>query len=152
MSRKSTTVVSLCIVAVNNDFMAILCGWRQYKPRYKIRKLPDISVRCPQNFDCRQIFIPHYQHHHHHHHHHPVHEGLGVFPVTWSSKWNWSLYLFLSRPMFLRPFGLYCNACFWYTICVYSRHIFILQYPITHKSLYWESSWQMRMDIQTWRI
>jgi hypothetical protein len=35
-----------------------------------------------------------------------------VFPVPWSSKWNWSLYLFLGRPTFLRPFGLYCNACF----------------------------------------
>jgi hypothetical protein len=50
--------------------------------------------------------------HHHHHHHHHVHEGLGVFPVPRSSKWNWSLDLFLGRPMFLRPFGLYCNACF----------------------------------------
>ena len=48
----------------------------------------------------------------HHHHHRHVHEGLGVFPVPWSSKWNWSLHLFLGRPMFLRPFGLYCNACF----------------------------------------
>jgi len=49
--------------------------------------------------------------HHHHHHHHDVHEGLGVFPVPWSSKWNWSRHLFLSRPTFLRPFGLYSNAC-----------------------------------------
>jgi hypothetical protein len=48
----------------------------------------------------------------HHHHHHHVHEGLGIFPVPWSSKWNWSLHLFLGRPLFLRPFGLYCNACF----------------------------------------
>ena len=48
----------------------------------------------------------------HHHHHHHVHEGLGVFPVPWSSRWSWSLHLFLGRPMFLRPFGLYCNACF----------------------------------------
>jgi hypothetical protein len=47
-----------------------------------------------------------------HHHHHHVQEGLGVFPVPWSSKWNWSLHLLLGRPMFLRPFGLYCNACF----------------------------------------
>jgi len=47
-----------------------------------------------------------------HHHHNHVHEGLGVFRVPWSSKWNWSLHLFLGRPMFLRPFGLYCNACF----------------------------------------
>jgi len=35
-----------------------------------------------------------------------------VFPVPWSSKWSWSLHLFFGRPMFLRPFGLYCNACF----------------------------------------
>jgi hypothetical protein len=50
--------------------------------------------------------------HHHHHHHHHVHEGLGVCPVPWPSKWNWTLHLFLGRPMFLRPFCLYCNACF----------------------------------------
>ena len=47
-----------------------------------------------------------------HHHHHRVHEGLGVFPVPWSSRCSWSLLLFLSRPTFLRPFGLYCSACF----------------------------------------
>ena len=47
-----------------------------------------------------------------HHHHHHVPEGLGVFPVAWSSRWSWSLHLFLGRPMFLRPFGLYCSACF----------------------------------------
>ena len=46
------------------------------------------------------------------HHHHHVHEGLGVFPVSWSSKWSWYLHLFFSHPMFLCPFGLYCNACF----------------------------------------
>ena len=49
---------------------------------------------------------------HHHHHHHHVHEGLGVFSVPWSSRWSWSLHLFLGRPMLLRPFGLYCSACF----------------------------------------
>jgi hypothetical protein len=47
-----------------------------------------------------------------HHHHHHVHEELGVFPVPWSSGWIWSLLLFLGRPIFLRPFGLYCSACF----------------------------------------
>jgi len=26
----------------------------------------------------------------HHHHHHRVPEGLGVFPVPWSSRWSWS--------------------------------------------------------------
>ena len=41
-----------------------------------------------------------------------VPEGLGVFPVPWSSRWSWPLHLFLGRPMFLRPFGLYCSACF----------------------------------------
>jgi len=45
-------------------------------------------------------------------HHHHVHEGLGVFPVPWYSKLNRSLHLFLGGPMFLRPFGLYCRACF----------------------------------------
>jgi hypothetical protein len=27
-------------------------------------------------------------------------------------KKNWSLHLFLGRPIYFRPFGLYCNACF----------------------------------------
>ena len=35
-----------------------------------------------------------------------------MFPVPWSSRWSWSLLLFLCRPMSLRPFGLYCSACF----------------------------------------
>ena len=43
---------------------------------------------------------------------HHVPEGLGVFPVPWPSRWSWSLHLFLGRPMFLRPFGLYFSACF----------------------------------------
>ena len=47
-----------------------------------------------------------------HHHHHHVPEGLGVFPVPRSSRWSWSLHLFLGRPIFLLPFGLYCSACF----------------------------------------
>jgi len=51
-------------------------------------------------------------HHHHQHHHHHVPEGVGVFPVPWSSKWSWSLHLFFGCPMFLRPFGLYCSTCF----------------------------------------
>ena len=45
-------------------------------------------------------------------HHYHVPEGLGMFPVPWSSRWSWSLHLFLGRPMFLRPFGLCCSACF----------------------------------------
>jgi len=39
-------------------------------------------------------------------------QGLGVFPVPWTSRWSWSLHLFLGRPVFLHPFGLYCNTCF----------------------------------------
>jgi len=46
------------------------------------------------------------------HYHYHVHEGLDVFPVPWSSRWIWSLHLFLSRPMFLRRFDWYFNACF----------------------------------------
>ena len=44
--------------------------------------------------------------------HHHVPEGLGVFPVPWSSRWIWSLHLFLTHLMFLRPLGLYYSACF----------------------------------------
>jgi len=40
-------------------------------------------------------------------HHHHVPELLCVFPVPWSSRWSWSLHLFLGR-----LFGLYCSACF----------------------------------------
>ena len=65
----------------------------------------------------------------HHHHHHHVPEGLGVFPVPWSSRWSWSLHLFLGRPMFLRPFGLYCSACFGSLfvsiLCTCRSHCFI---------------------------
>ena len=56
-------------------------------------------------------------HHHHHHHHHHIHEGLGVFPVPWSSKWSWSLHLFFDLPNFLRPFGLYCSAYLVFYLC-----------------------------------
>jgi len=45
-------------------------------------------------------------------HYHHVHEGLDVFPVPWSSRCSWSLHLFLGRPTYLRPFSLYCSACF----------------------------------------
>ena len=60
---------------------------------------------------CIYVYIYICIYHHHHHHHH-VPEGLGLFPVPWSSRCSWSLHLFLGRPMFLRPFGLYCSACF----------------------------------------
>ena len=55
-------------------------------------------------------------------HHHDVPEGLGVFPVPWSSRWSWSLHLFLGRPMFLPSFGLYCVACFG-SLCPSSVHV-----------------------------
>jgi hypothetical protein len=35
-----------------------------------------------------------------------------VFTIPWSSRWSWSLHLFLGRPMFLRSFGWYCSAFF----------------------------------------
>jgi len=37
---------------------------------------------------------------------------VATFPGTVFSRWSWSLHLFLGRPMFLLPFGLYCSACF----------------------------------------
>jgi hypothetical protein len=40
-----------------------------------------------------------------------------VFPLPWSSKWNWSLHLFLGCPMFLRPFGLYNYPFLIYKFC-----------------------------------
>ena len=61
-------------------------------------------------------------------HHHNVHDGSDVFPVPWSSRWSWSLHLFLGRPMFLRPFGLYCSACFGSLfvsiLCTWCSHFF----------------------------
>jgi len=55
---------------------------------------------------CIYIYIYIYIYHNHNH------EGLGVFLVPWSSRCSWSLHLFLGRPMFLCPFGLYCSSCF----------------------------------------
>ena len=49
---------------------------------------------------------------HHHHHQHRVREGLGMLSCSLILKISWSLHLFLGRPTFLRPFGLYCSACF----------------------------------------
>ena len=60
----------------------------------------------------RKLYVFINNNHHHHHHHHHVHEGLGVFPVPWSSICSWSLHLFLGLPTFLRPFDSYCSACF----------------------------------------
>ena len=50
------------------------------------------------NWQCFAEFEISYDHHHHY-----VPEGLGVFPLPWSSKWSWFLHLFFGRPMFLRP-------------------------------------------------
>ena len=68
---------------------------------------PGMSVqsRYSDFYDCMYITL--ICHHHHHH----VQEGLGLILFLVSSKWNWSLHLFLGRPMCLRPFGLYCSAC-----------------------------------------
>jgi hypothetical protein len=66
-----------------------------------------INVKWVNIYLSKHFTISIYYNHHHH-----VHEGLGVFPVPWSSKWNRSLHLFLGRPTFLCPFGLYCNVCF----------------------------------------
>jgi len=41
-----------------------------------------------------------------------VNAPLGVFLVRWSSRWSWSVHLFLGRPMFLRPLGSYCSTWF----------------------------------------
>jgi hypothetical protein len=88
------------LVAVN--FITQSTRWRwmvsfMLQPSYN-------NGKRTSNFSIPRITI--------HHHHHHVHEGLGVFPVPWSSKWSWSLHLFFSHPMFLRPFGLCCGACF----------------------------------------
>jgi len=77
--------------------------WQVIRTKYHRMTLMMVS-RKPKS-GCRWY-------HHHHHHHHHVHEELGVFPVSWSSRRSWSLHLFLGRPMCLRPFGLYCSACF----------------------------------------
>ena len=82
-------------------------------------------------WQCWKLQImPSSYHHHHYHHHHHVPEGLGVFPVPWSSRWSWSLHLLLGRPMFLLPFGLYCSACFG-SLCPSSVHVvatFLVQF------------------------
>ena len=43
-------------------------------------------------------------------------------------KCSWSLHLFLGRPTFLRPFGLYCSVCFGSlfvsTLCTCFSHFF----------------------------
>jgi len=70
------------------------------------------SVACPALWYYSTLSHKWRHHHHHHHHHHHVPEGLGVFPVLWSSRWSWSLPSLPRSSLFLRPFGLYCSACF----------------------------------------
>ena len=79
----------------------------------------------------------------HHHHHHHVPKGLGMFSFPWSSRWSWSLHLFLGRPMFLRPFGLCCSACFG------SLFVSILCTRCSHLSWYCFSSFTTRSVL--WR-
>ena len=51
-----------------------------------------------------------------------------------SSKWNWSLHLFLGRPMCLRPFGLYCSVClgilFVSILCMCCSHFSVLLFQV----------------------
>ena len=58
-----------------------------------------------------------------HHHHHHVPEGLGVFPVPWSSRWSWSLHLFLGRPMFLRLLVYIVVLVLVFCLCPSSVHV-----------------------------
>jgi len=103
--------VNYCVIISRCKKALASCSWMHYGPVKGCK--PSFSVFLNVHIVHLTHMSPRtvvYWHHHHHHHH--VHEGLGVFPVPWSSKWNWSLHLFLGRPTFLRLFGLYCNACF----------------------------------------
>jgi len=96
--------------------------WRVCDHESWIMRRPWPTVGCRAMVENKKFWF-----NHHHHHHHHVHEGLAVFPVPWSSKWNWSLHLFLGRSMFLRPFGLCCNACWhgyvlWLGVYLKSAH------------------------------
>ena len=63
------------------------------------------TLVCTLELKCQRLSGSFLRHHH-------VPEVLGVVPVPWSSRWSWSLHLFLGRPIFLRPFIWYCGACF----------------------------------------
>ena len=113
--------------------------WRSFYMPWKcrIRALSSCSFIVTHVYDIHQYIqkkirglyqvgnITFFYHHHHH-----VPEWLGVFPVPWSSKWSWSLHLFFGRPMFLRPFGLYRNACFGILflsiLCTCCSHFFLV--------------------------
>ena len=85
-----------------------------YSSSYPLVRLSHSTVIGQGNCHIQRSekFFVRYNVHHHHHHHHHIHDGLGVFLVTWSSRCSWSLHLFLGHPTFLRPFGLYCSARF----------------------------------------
>ena len=119
--------VNYCVIISRCKKALASCSWMHYGPVKGCK--PSFSVFLNVHIVHLTHMSPRtvvYWHHHHHHHH--VHEGLGVFPVPWSSKWNWSLHLFLGRPMSLRPFGLYCNACFGILfvsiLCTFCSHFF----------------------------
>jgi len=99
--------------------------WSCVSPHMKANKLVLRWVLLVHIYGCRTVcnalpqihlihksYIRHIHTNHHGIAHHHVHEGLCMFPVPWSSKWSWSLHIFFGHPMFLRPFGLYCSACF----------------------------------------
>jgi len=79
-------------------------------------------------FSCHFNILKYINNHHH------VHEGLGVFSVPWSSRWSWSLHLFLGRPMFLRHFGWYCSAYFYIKIISFIQimKVFIKALKVWH--------------------
>ena len=68
-----------------------------------------IPCSCTLHIHFKQYFFLHSLIYHHYHH---FPEGLGVCPVPCSSRWSWSFHFFLDLLMFLRPFVLYCSACF----------------------------------------
>ena len=90
-------------MSVTHIFLLYISLWEKQIRDCSLQTLRTMFVVHTVCFHCYFLCF--------HHHHHHVHEGLGLIPVPWSSKWNWSLHLFLSRPMCLRPFGLYCSAC-----------------------------------------
>jgi len=70
--------------------------WRDEKSRPHRDSIPDRPARSHSlyrlSYQAHYIYIYIYIYHH-------VPEGLGVYPVPWSSRWSWSLHLFLGRPM-----------------------------------------------------
>ena len=97
-------------------FLSVLC----FKNIFILRRI----LRHIRSLSEEDVIVGHEKCTHHHHHHVPE----GVFPVPWSSRWSWSLHLFLGRPMFLRPFRSYCSACsgslFVSILCTCCNHFF----------------------------